>query len=236
MIEMDLRARRGDFTLELACRIDSTWTVVFGPSGSGKTSLLRLIAGLDVPHRGRIEVDGEALTECAQRIHLAPGRRRIGYATQHPALFPHLSVAANIGYGLAALPREERNTRVAKMLDLVGAAGLAGRAPRDLSGGEAQRVALARALAPQPRLVLLDEPLSALDGPTRDQLLDRLKSRLAAQGTQTILVTHDAADALATEAEVVLLDRGRLTGQGPAAAILAAERRRLLDRLSQMTG
>lgn len=236
MIEMEFSARRGSFTLELACRIVAPWTVVFGPSGSGKTSLLRLIAGLDGPRSGRILMDGEALTECAQGIHLEPGRRRIGYATQHPALFPHLSVAANIEYGLAALPPKERNSRVAAMLDLVGAAELAERAPRELSGGEAQRVALARALALQPRLVLLDEPLSALDGPTRDQLLDRLKCWLAAQGTQTILVTHDAADALATEAEVVLLEQGRLTGQGPAAAVLAAERTRLLERLSQMSG
>ena len=232
MLDLELLAYRGHFRLALECRISAPWTVVFGPSGSGKTSLLRLIAGLDLPKSGRILLDGRTLTDVKRRVVLPPGQRQVGYATQHPALFPHLSVGANIGYGLASLSVADRNTRVATMLDLVGATRMAGRWPRDLSGGEAQRVALARALAPLPKLVLLDEPLSALDGATRDQLLDRLKSWLGAQKMQTLLVTHDAGDALATAADVVRMEHGRVIGHSEAAVELASEKARLLQRLA----
>jgi ABC-type sulfate/molybdate transport systems ATPase subunit len=150
---------------------------------------------------------------------------------QQPALFPHLSVAANVAYGLTSLDSSARIPRVKEMLTLVDGLKLIDRKPRDLSGGEAQRIALARALAPQPRLLLLDEPFSALDGAASDELLIRLQSWSMQNRVQVIMATHDATDALATTAEVALLKEGRLVALGPAAQVLAAERQRLQNRL-----
>ncbi len=232
MVEIEVSARRGSFHLDLACRFEKAWTVVFGPSGSGKSTLLRMIAGLDQPERGRIVIDGLVVLDTAGGVMVAPGGRGVGLAAQQPALFPHLSVDANVAYGLKGLPAEERRRRTAQMLALVDAAHLAGRVPRSLSGGEAQRVALARTLAPRPRLLLLDEPLSALGAEARDFILTRLKVWLQEFEIPLILVTHDAADALVTQAEVVLLAEGQLVAAGPAAEVLAKERERILSRLA----
>jgi molybdate transport system ATP-binding protein len=235
MVEVDLKARRGGFQFEVACKFSAPWTVVFGPSGAGKSTLLRLIAGLELPDAGRICIHGQYMTDTEIRLRIPPGRRMTGLVAQQPALFPHLSVAANVAYGLAGridLGRQTKLQRIAAVLELVGASHLADRSPKRLSGGEAQRVALARALAPRPRLLLLDEPLSALDAGSRDQILTSLQGRLAAENIQAILVTHDAADALATEAEVALIAEGKLTALGPASEVLAAERERLLARLN----
>jgi ABC-type sulfate/molybdate transport systems ATPase subunit len=232
MLEFELDARRGSFHLQLECRFASAWTVVFGPSGAGKSTLLRLLAGLDRPERGRIVLDGSLLTDSGHGLALQPGRRHTALVAQQPALFPHLSVTSNVAYGLSRLDRATRKTRVEEMLDLVGASDLVHRRTQHLSGGEAQRVALARALAPLPRLLLLDEPFSALDGAASDALLARLQPWLEAHQVQTVLATHDATDALALGAEVALLRDGRLVAQGAAAEVLAAERKRLLARLA----
>lgn len=236
MLEFSLDARRGSFHLQVECAFASDWTVVFGPSGSGKSTLLRLLAGLDSPDlarptHGRIALNKRALTDTAIGLHLAPGHRHTGLVAQQPALFPHLSVAANVDYGLRGLDRSARATRVEEMLALAGATDLAGRRPQDLSGGEAQRVALARALAPAPRLLLLDEPFSALDGAASDALLERLQLWLKENQVQAVMATHDVTDALAMGAEVLLLREGRLTALGPAAQVLAAERERIALRL-----
>ncbi len=231
MLEFSLDTRRGSFHFHVECVFTSDWTVVFGPSGSGKSTLLRLLAGLDSPTRGRIALDTRALTETAIGLHLPPGRRHTALVAQQPALFPHLSVAANVAYGLRSLDRATRAARVAEMLALAGATDLAVRRPQDLSGGEAQRVALARALAPAPRLLLLDEPFSALDGRASDALLERLQLWLKENRVQAVMATHDATDALATNAEVLLLREGRLIALGPAAEVLAAERERIALRL-----
>ena len=231
MLEFSLDARRGSFHLQLECAIASDWTVVFGPSGSGKSTLLRLLAGLDLPVRGRIALNTRTLTDTAIGLHLAPGRRSTALVAQQPALFPHLSVAANVAYGLHGLDHASRAARVEEMLALAGATDLAGRRPQELSGGEAQRVALARALAPAPRLLLLDEPFSALDGVASDALLERLQLWLRKNEVQAVMATHDVTDALATSAEVLLLREGRMTALGPAAQVLAAERERLMVRL-----
>ncbi len=231
MLEISLDARRGSFHLQLECRFTSKWTVIFGPSGAGKTTLLRLLAGLDRPDRGRILLDGDAVTDSQTSAFLKPGRRRTALVAQQPALFPHMSVTANVSYGLASLTHDSRSARVEEMLHLVGAHDLIHRRPHHLSGGEAQRVALARALAPLPRLLLLDEPFSALDGTASDALLSRLQGWLSEHDVQTILVTHDATDAYATAAEVALLHEGRLVALGPPANALAAERQRILRRL-----
>ena len=236
MLEFSLDSRRGSFHLHVECTFASDWTVIFGPSGAGKSTLLRLLAGLDLPHYGRVALDGRALTETAIGLRIPPGHRQTSLVSQQPALFPHLTAAANVAYGLRSLDRAARARRVDEMLDLVGAIELATRRPHDLSGGQAQCIALARALAPAPRLLLLDEPFSALDGVASDALLVRLQTWLHDRKVQTVVATHDATDALATSAEVLLLRDGRLTALGPASEVLAPERIRLLSRLEAPRG
>jgi len=236
VLELALDARRGSFHLQVACNLSAPWTVIFGPSGSGKTTLLRLLAGLDRARQGEqvsgsVTFEGRSLTHTARGLWLPPGRRQTSFVTQQPALFPHLTSSENVAFGLHHLHRSSRSARVAEMLDLVGAGELSGRLPCDISGGQAQRVALARALAPNPRLLLLDEPFSGLDGAASDALLARLQTWLRQNEVQTVAATHDVSDALATSAEVLLLREGRLAAQGPAAEVLAVERNRLLDRL-----
>ena len=236
MLECGFDAWRGSFHLRVECRFAAAWTVIFGPSGAGKTTLLRLLAGLDRDRSngsgtGRVVFNETPLTDSQRGLRVTPGQRKTGMVAQQPALFPHLTAAANVAYGLHNLDRLARSKRVEEMLEFVGAAELAHRSPRDLSGGQAQRVALARALAPAPKLLLLDEPFSALDGVASDLLLDRLRSWVDANGVQAILATHDVSDALMTGAEVLLLREGRRVALGPAAEVLAGERRRLLGRL-----
>src|ERR1017187_1524681 len=231
MLELVLNAQRGSFRLQVACSFASDWTVIFGHSGAGKSTLLRLLAGLDRAEGTRIALDGCLFTDSINGVWLKPGHRRTSLVAQQSALFPHLSVAANVAYGLRKLDSARRAARVEEMLALVGAGDLAHRRPQDLSGGEAQRVSLARALAPGPRLLLLDEPFSALDGAASDSLLVRLERWLADNNVQTVLATHDATDAMAIGAEVALLREGQLIAMGPAIEVLAAERDRLLARL-----
>jgi len=236
VLEFAFDARRGSFHLHVECRFASEWTVIFGPSGAGKSTLLRLLAGLDATASAsrlsaRVALDGSLLTDSTTRLWLRPGHRKTSMVAQQASLFPHLTIAANVAYGLPWLDEKERKSWVKELLQFAGAVDLANRRPQDLSGGEAQRVALARALAPQPRLLLLDEPFSALDGSASDALLARLKDWAHEHHIQTVMATHDATDALATSAEVALLHEGRLAALGPAAAVLASERLRLLDRL-----
>lgn len=236
MLELALHARRGSFTLDVDCRFASPWTAIFGPSGAGKSTLLRLLAGLDRSRQGelvlgRVALDEIVLTDTARGLWAKPGQRQTSLVTQQPALFPHLSVAANIAFGLRSLEKSARARRVDQMLELVGATDLVSRRPQDLSGGQAQRVALARALAPAPRLLLLDEPFAALDGASSDALLQRLQTWLGENRVQAILATHDVSDALAIGAEAMLLREGRMVALGPAAEVLASERQRLMSRL-----
>jgi len=236
VLELDLNAHRGSFHLQVQCRFVSDWTVIFGHSGAGKSTLLRLLAGLDANAtgnslQGRVVLDSRILTDTANRVWLAPGKRKTALVSQHPSLFPHLSVEANVAYGLMEMDRITRAKRVAEMLQLADATDLANRRPQDLSGGQAQRVALARALAPAPRLLLLDEPFSALDGTASDALVDRLQVWLRAGNVQTVIATHDATDAFATGAEVALLREGRLAAFGPAEDVLKEERERIVHRL-----
>lgn len=231
MLEFALESRRGGFHLCVEAKFASDWTVIFGPSGAGKSTLLRLIAGLDQSDRGHITCNGETLYDAARRIHRKPGQRSIAMVAQQPALFPHMSVDANVGYGLFKQTRSERFKRIAEMLALVDASELAHRRIRTLSGGEAQRIALARALAPLPRLLLLDEPFSALDGAGSDALMARLHAWLRVHQVQTILVTHDATDAYASNAEVALMQDGKIAATGAAASVLDSERQRILARL-----
>jgi molybdate transport system ATP-binding protein len=237
VVEISVRALRGSFRLEVDGLFLSDWTVLFGPSGSGKSTLLRIMAGLDPPsahgpERARISMDGQTLTDSENGFALPPGRRQTSLVAQQPSLFPHLSVVANIEYGLRGIDRKSRKARVEEMLELVDAKALVTRRTRELSGGEAQRIALARALAPGPRLLLLDEPFSALDGAASDALLARLERWLPANRVQTLMATHDATDAFATHAAVALLRDGKIEALGPAHQVLAHERARLLARIA----
>jgi molybdate transport system ATP-binding protein len=232
VLEFALDARRGAFHLEISCRLAAEWTVIFGHSGSGKSTLLRLLSGLDRPDNGRVTLDGTVLTDSAAGVYVTPGRRGCAFVTQQPALFPHMKVGSNVLYGVHPKNNQrEWMRRVDEALALVGASDLIDRRPRELSGGEAQRVALARAIAMRPRLLLLDEPFSALDGPAADALLGRLQGWLRRNGVQTVMATHEAADAFALGAEVALLQDGRLAALGPATQVLAHERVRITSRL-----
>lgn len=188
--------------------------VLFGPSGSGKTTLLRCLAGLERPDDGKILYGDEVWFDAARTICLPPQQRRIGYLFQEYALFPHLTVEQNIAYGLSHLPPRERQMRVAEMIELFGLGALRTQHPTGLSGGERQRVALARALAPRPRLLLLDEPLSALDAPTRERLRGELRRLLKNLGIPTIVVTHDRLEALALGDMMAVLIAGQMRQVG----------------------
>ena len=181
---------------------------VLGPSGCGKTTLLRLVAGFERLDAGRIELQGRVVDDARRAV--PPEQRGVGMVFQDYALFPHLTVAANIAFGLAERPRDERAARVEWALSLCGLDGLGARYPHELSGGQQQRTALARALAPGARLLLLDEPLSNLDAGTRRTLRDRLRALLREAGVTAILVTHDRDDAFAIADRVAVLRHGRL--------------------------
>jgi iron(III) transport system ATP-binding protein len=181
-------------------------TAVLGPSGCGKTTLLRLLGGFERADGGSIRLGERVL--CDARTHLAPERRAIGFVPQEGALFPHLDVAANVGFGL---PRATRHGgRVEELLQLVGLQGLAKRFPHQLSGGQQQRVALARALAPEPGLVLLDEPFDALDAGLRAQVRGEVREALRAAGATALLVTHDQEEALSLADTVAVMRGGRI--------------------------
>jgi molybdate transport system ATP-binding protein len=193
----------------------SSLTVLFGPSGSGKTTTLRCLAGLERPERGYISFGDETWFDRERGIFLPPQQRRIGYLFQEHALFPHLNVAHNIAYGLRRLGRAERQQRVREIIELLGLAGLEHRYLKQISGGERQRVALARALVYRPRLLLLDEPLSALDMPLREQLRRELRRSLTQLGIPAVLVTHDRVEALSLADYMVVFDAGQIRQSGP---------------------
>src|SRR6266436_7049546 len=196
-------------------------TVLFGPSGSGKTTALRCLAGLERPDRGYIRFGDETWFDSERGIFVPPQRRRIGYLFQDYALFPHLTVARNIGYGLRGIGRAERRTRVEEIIKLLGLTGLDERYPKQISGGQQQRVALGRSLVCRPRLLLLDEPLSALDIPTREQLRRQLRRWLEQLRTPGLLVTHDRIEALALGDHLVVLDEGRVCQSGPVQEVFS---------------
>lgn len=208
--------------LDVALALGSECGIVFGPSGAGKTTLLRLIAGLDRPDAGHVRLAGEPLADVARRLHRPLRHRRIGMIFQDDLLFPHLDVAANIRFGLRGRPRVEAAARLAEVADLCGVGHLLGRRPETLSGGERQRVGLARSLAPRPRLLLCDEPVSALDLESRFTLLERLRAVQRAEAIPILYVTHAPAEAVALGTRLFLLRAGRIVAEGPPLDVLAA--------------
>ena len=192
---------------------------VVGPNGAGKTTLLRALAGLE-PASGSLQLEGR------DALHLPPERRRVGWMPQAGLLFPHLSALDNAAYGLRCqgVGRREARAAASALLDRLGIGDLARRRPAQLSGGQAARVALARALAPGPALLLLDEPLAALDAATRDDVRRLLRATLSGGPAAVLVVTHDPVDAVTLADRIVVLEDGRVVQDGPAAAVAAAPR------------
>ncbi len=212
-LQVAIRRSIGEFQLDLAFTGGTGVTALFGPSGAGKSLALQMIAGIVRPEIGRVVAGDEVLFDSSIGVNLPPQRRRIGYVPQNYALFPHLSVAGNVAYGLAGLDRHERERRTSELIATVELGGLERRRPGELSGGQQQRVALARALAIRPRLLLLDEPFSSLDEPLRASLRQELLAIVRRSGTPTLLVTHDLDDAYALAERIVVIDGGRVLQQ-----------------------
>ena len=226
--------RRGGFHVELDVQVaDGEVLAVLGPNGAGKSTLLRVLAGLLPPDGGRVEVDGEAWDDVAAGVHLPPHSRRLGMVFQDHLLFPHLTVVDNVAFGLRTrgAGRREAREAAARWLERVELAEFGGRRPGQLSGGQAQRVALARALAGEPALLLLDEPLSALDARTRLTVRAELRRHLGAFPGSTVLVTHDPVDALALADRVDVVEDGRVVQAGPPGEVARRPRTDYVARL-----
>jgi molybdate transport system ATP-binding protein len=196
-------------------------TVLFGASGAGKTTILRCIAGLEPLSEGRIVFKERVWADASQGIHLPPQQRPVGYLFQDYALFPHLSVRQNIAYGIHQLPEQERARRVEEIATRLQVQDLLDRSPSEVSGGQQQRVALARSLVRNPEILLLDEPLSALDGPMRDRVRGELARLLRTLQVPAILVTHDWIDALSLGDRLVVMSRGSVLQTGAPAEVFA---------------
>jgi len=220
MITVAVVKRLPGFTLDIAWSAEEPVAVLFGPSGAGKTLTLQCLAGLIRPEAGRIVVDGRVFFDAALGINLPPPRRRIGYVFQGYALFPHLTVTGNVAFGLRDRPRAERLDRTREVIERLGLRGIEERYPRELSGGQRQRVALGRALAIDPALLLLDEPLSALDRPLRESLRDELRRILDDWQRAVVVVTHDFAEAYRLGDRVIVYDAGRVVQSAPRSELL----------------
>lgn len=215
MLRLSIVKRREAFSLHASLDAPTPGVVaLFGPSGCGKTTLINIISGLLRPDEGRVELDGVVLTDTRERIRVPVERRRIGYVFQDSRLFPHLGVLANLRYGLRRAPRQSRAIGLEEVLALLGLEPLLGRRPHQLSGGERQRVALGRALLSQPRLLLLDEPMAALDAARREEVLpylERLRDRLS---MPMVFVSHQLEEVLRLATHVALMQGGQIVASG----------------------
>lgn len=219
-VRLDLCVRRGAFTLQLQVEIGPGITGIVGPSGSGKSTLLAAIAGLIVPERGRIVVAGTTLTDTATGIATSVHQRRIGLVFQDGLLFPHLTGEANLHYGERLLPPSERRVPFTRVVDLLRLQPLLARKPASLSGGERQRLSLGRALLASPRLLLLDEPLNAVDRPHRAEILAGLIAVRDELAIPMLYVSHDLGEVLHLTDQLLVLDRGRMVGHGGFTALV----------------
>jgi len=219
-IRKSFAAERGAaFVLDVEFSAAAGFTILFGASGAGKTTLLDCMAGLQTPEAGRISIGADALFD-SQGVNVPPNRRAIGYLMQALALFPHMTVAQNVQYGLDGLAQAERGTRCADVLEAFRIASLAARRPREISGGERQRAALARTLVTRPRLLLLDEPLTALDAATKSQIVNDLRAWNREQQIPIIYVTHQREEVFALGETVIALDEGRIVARGSPHEVL----------------
>jgi molybdate transport system ATP-binding protein len=214
ILSVELGIPLRSFRLELSLVVAGETLALVGPSGAGKSTVLRAIAGLVRPQSGRVVLDDDVWFDAARRVNLAPEDRSVGLVFQNYALFPHLSVQRNVEFG--------GKERAADLMERLGIAHLAAARPQQLSGGERQRVALARALAREPKVLLLDEPLSALDPHTRDGVREELAGHLIEFGLPTVLVTHDATDAIGLADRIGVVRDGRIVQLGTAAELQAS--------------
>jgi molybdenum ABC transporter ATP-binding protein len=223
VLRVQARTRRGDLELNVELAVESGCCLALaGPSGAGKTSILRVAAGLLRPAFGRVDANGATWLDTDRDIDVPAERRRCGYVFQDYALFPHLSAWQNVAYPLRGMSRADRRARALDLLERFGLADRADARPRTLSGGERQRVAVARALARRPEVLLLDEPLSALDARTRADAARELGALLRDSDAPALLVTHDFAEAAQLGDRVGVIDRGRVIQEGTASQLAAA--------------
>ena len=232
-IQKRSRANRGrEFVLDAQLAVPPGITILFGASGAGKTTLLDCVAGLLEPDGGNISLRGRTLFDKTAGVNLPTRKRSLGYVFQDLALFPHLTVEANIRYGLANIPREGQVRRTAAILESLRASHLCARYPGDISGGERQRVALARALVTDPELLVLDEPLGGLDAPTKAAIVDDLSAWNRAHQIPIIYVTHDRGEVFALGERAVVLEGGKLIAQGTPHEVLNAPRQEAVAQLA----
>ncbi len=225
--------REGSFHLNVHFRALAGFTILFGASGAGKTTLLDCIAGLTDPDDGRIVVGGEAMYDSELKRNVPAWKRRIGYVLQDLALFPHMTAEQNVAYGLRQLDAAERQARSREMLAAFRIDHLRDRRPAQISGGERQRVALARALVTEPRALMLDEPLAALDRPTKSQILADLRQWNHHYRVPILFVTHSREEVFALGQEVIALDAGKIVAQGMPRDVLEAPR---IETVAQLSG
>jgi molybdate transport system ATP-binding protein len=236
-LEVDVRVERAhrnerDFTLQAKFSAPPGVTILYGPSGSGKSTALAAICGLITPHAGRIALGDEIWFDAARKIRCPVERRGIAFVFQSLALFPHMSALGNVEYGLPrTMPSPERRKRAHEMLERMKVPHLATRRPATFSGGEAQRVALARAFAPRPRLILLDEPFSAMDRELRRDFISDVRGYVAEARVPLIHVTHHRNEARALADRVVLIEAGRIKASGGVDELLPASPDKLDDSL-----
>jgi molybdate transport system ATP-binding protein len=232
------KQRRGaagapSFVLDVSMEVSPGITILFGASGAGKSTLLDSVAGLTQPDEGRIEAAGDVLFDSAAGIHVPVPKRRIAYVFQTLALFPHLNSEENVAYGLKDLRKEERQDRVAAILKAFRVEKLRKQKPHEISGGEKQRIALARSLVTEPRVLLLDEPLTGLDAELKAAIVDDLRAWNAAKEIPILYVTHSREEVDALGERVIALDNGRVASTGVPMEVLNAPRRK---RLAQAAG
>jgi len=226
-----LASKSQDFVLEVDFHSASGFTILFGPSGAGKTTLLDCIAGLTRPDSGQITIGDRVLFDSVHSINLSAAKRRVGYVFQNLALFPHLTVEQNIQYGLAHLPPPDGEAQASAILQAFRIPHLAKRYPREISGGESQRTALARTLVTNPAVLLLDEPLAALDGATKSKIIDDLRSWNQARRIPILYVTHSREEVFALGEYVIILDAGRIVAQGTPHEVIAAPQQETVAQL-----
>jgi molybdate transport system ATP-binding protein len=214
MLRVDVVKKLGEFTLEASFTSEGRVTGLFGASGAGKTSLINMIAGLVKPDRGTIALDGETLDDSVAGLHIPPYRRRIGYVFQDARLFPHLDVRQNLDYGRRMNRLDQDPAQQKRVIDLLDIGSLLDRRPGKLSGGERQRVAFGRALLSKPKLLLLDEPLGALDEERKREILPYLVRLRDEAGIPMVYVSHDAAELRQLATQIVMLKGGRITAFG----------------------